>query len=181
METNQAKTRRLYEVVWNQRLFRRSGFGRADVQAPVDQRRIDTDDFPAQPLRPFQRERGLARRGRTHQGNGERATVGGHGQTMLEPACRSVIRRDRMRAGWTSTARISTAAVENRWGKPVDNSGSPFRDKPLRGIGDFLTSRFQLSTNAVDKIGDSRVEMHRKRSSGAACRRYGEKMTSRNP
>jgi hypothetical protein len=54
------------------------GFRRTDIEPAIHQRRIDADDLAIATLRPVQRERGLARSGRTHQGDGERAGVGGH-------------------------------------------------------------------------------------------------------
>src|SRR5690606_24815958 len=55
------------------------GFGRADVQAAVDQSRVDADDLAAEGLRPVQRQGGLARGGGAHEGDGGGAGVGGHG------------------------------------------------------------------------------------------------------
>ncbi len=48
------------------------GLGGADIHAAVHQRRIDADDLQRQPLHQFDREAGLAGRGRPHQKNGQR-------------------------------------------------------------------------------------------------------------
>jgi len=49
--------------------------GRADIQSAVNQGRIDADDFRTQALRPFDGERGLARGGRPHDGDGSGAVI----------------------------------------------------------------------------------------------------------
>src|SRR5690606_6543363 len=55
------------------------GFGRADVQAAVDQSRVDADDLAAEGLRPVQRQGGSARGGGAHEGDGGGGGVGGDG------------------------------------------------------------------------------------------------------
>ena len=78
--------------------------GAADVQAAIHQRRIDADDFGVQPLRPVQRERGLARRGRAHQRDRQRppvrATQSSSPQRgivgLAGPRRRAGLRRDRL-------------------------------------------------------------------------------------
>ena len=62
--------------------------GRADVQAAVHQRRINADDFPAKTARAFKRERGLARRGRAHDGDGGRAWIERHALIIRHPRSR---------------------------------------------------------------------------------------------
>ena len=56
----------------------RVGFGGADIQAAIDQRRIHADELQRKPLRQRAGQRGLARRGRAHQEDGGRALVDGH-------------------------------------------------------------------------------------------------------
>ena len=63
------------QVVRHQRQFLAGRLGRADVEAAIDQRRIDADDLALQPLRQLERIRALARRGRAHQGDGARARI----------------------------------------------------------------------------------------------------------
>src|SRR5690606_34416769 len=58
------------------RLLGGIGLGGADVESAIDQRRVDADHFGIEALRPVQGARGLARRGRPHQGGGSRAPVG---------------------------------------------------------------------------------------------------------
>ena len=59
------------QMVRNGCKFFSRGLGRTDIEPAIHQRRIDADDFTAEALRPVQRECGLARCGRTHQGDGE--------------------------------------------------------------------------------------------------------------
>lgn len=147
------------QMVRRRHLFGRAGLGRADVQAAVDQGRVDADDLRVQALRPIQRERGLARGGRAHQGDGERARVVGGGHAgAAEP------RGD-------SDAQPRTGARRAKAGRRPRRRPSPLRKQaaaslrrcrptlpraPVPGqFGHFLTRPLQLSTSPVDKPADS--------------------------
>jgi hypothetical protein len=51
---------------------RRIGLGGADIHAAIDLRRIDAHDLDWKELSKLERDRALARRGRTHEQNGGR-------------------------------------------------------------------------------------------------------------
>jgi hypothetical protein len=76
-----------------QQMMRREGkrfgirFGRADIHATVDQRRIDTDDFQRKMLDQMDCERGLARGGGSHQKDRRRMRRFRHGMDYAAASC----------------------------------------------------------------------------------------------
>ena len=93
------------------------GFRCTDVEPPIHQRRIDADDLAIATLRPIQRKRGLARSGRTHQGDGERAGVGGHEKSKTPvggasaPSTLAAITQTAMTAAASTMASITAAPI----------------------------------------------------------------------
>src|SRR5699024_4485770 len=57
---------------------RRIRLGRADIQAAIDQRRVDTDQLQREPLGKMARQRGFPRGGRAHEEHGKRTMIGRH-------------------------------------------------------------------------------------------------------
>ena len=157
------------------RLLVRRRLGRADVQAAIDQRGIDADDLAAQALRPFQRERGLARRGRAHQGDGERALIGGHGEVSTGPG---PVAEAKPR---TVTLGVSTTAVENRWGKAVDKTLRTSPGKRLRVFRGFLASTPRAVHIACGQACGQSVMKASRACNDGTRREFGDFLTSVSP
>ena len=66
------------QVVRHLRLLLRRRLRGADVEAPIDQRRIHADDFASKACRELQRVRTLAGRSRAHQGDCARTRIQSH-------------------------------------------------------------------------------------------------------
>jgi len=95
------------------------GLGAADVQATINQRRINADQAAGEALREFDGERGLARGGRPHQENRTRTQVGWHLQDSTRrraPPRRYAICMNLAKCGSTAWARAAISVHGHaRW------------------------------------------------------------------
>ena len=73
---------------------------------------------------------------------------------------------------------VSTIAVENRWGKPVDKTLRTNPGKGSRVFGGFFASPFALSTLPVDKPADRRVMKAARACNDGTRREFGYFLTS---
>ena len=73
---------------------------------------------------------------------------------------------------------LSTTAVENHWGKPVDKTLRPSPGKGSRLFGGLFATRFALSTLPVDKPADRQVMKVTRACNDGRRREFGDFLTS---